>query len=478
MRRMLDGLKGVEGLQMPKTMPPIAAWALSIGCTVGWGAFVMPISTFLPKAGPLGTAIAFLFGMLAMLAVAYNYGYMARYCPGTGGVYDYAREVFGQNHAFICSWCLVLAYCASMVSNATALALVVRGVFGDVLRVGPSYVVAGYDVYFGEVFSGIIAIVVTAFVCIRSARMTGILETMLALGLTVGIAAIFALALGSPHASPEALSPGFSPTVPPLAGMLYVVAMVPWAFIGFEAVSQVAGECDFAPSRFMRVMGVSIIIGTVMYLTLNTVAAMVIPEGYANWAEYLADLPNRTNLVGITAIPLFQTGNMLAGRAGVYLFGITAFCAVMSGVVGFYVATSRLIHTMAQDGALSSWLGRLHGSYRTPVTSVMAILVVTLAIPFLGRNVLTWIVDLMSLGALIAYLYTSLATIRYARAEQNEVARVIGVIGVAVSVLCIALLVIPIPQLGTSLSKESYVILFAWIALGVNFFTPTIVRQD
>ena len=130
---MLDGLKGVEGLEMRKAVPPIAAWALSIGCTVGWGSFVMPTSSYLPNAGPAGTAIAFFFGMLAMLVIAYNYGFMAQRCSSDGGVYAYAREVFGPNHAFICSWCLVLAYCSAIVANSTALALVVRSTFGTII---------------------------------------------------------------------------------------------------------------------------------------------------------------------------------------------------------------------------------------------------------------------------------------------------------------------------------------------------------
>ncbi|MBR1829451.1 MAG: hypothetical protein IJ781_08070, partial [Atopobiaceae bacterium] len=58
-----------EGAFIPKTYTPLAAWALSLGCTVGWGSFVMPGTTFLPVAGPLGTAIAFLIGTVAMLAV-------------------------------------------------------------------------------------------------------------------------------------------------------------------------------------------------------------------------------------------------------------------------------------------------------------------------------------------------------------------------------------------------------------------------
>ncbi|MCR4576276.1 MAG: hypothetical protein K5787_21165 [Lentisphaeria bacterium] len=38
-------------------LSPLGVWSLALGCAVGWGAFVMPGTTFLPIAGPLGTAI-------------------------------------------------------------------------------------------------------------------------------------------------------------------------------------------------------------------------------------------------------------------------------------------------------------------------------------------------------------------------------------------------------------------------------------
>ena len=48
------------------------AWALAFGCSVGWGSFVMPGTTFLPIAGPVGTAIGLTLGGLMMLLLAVN----------------------------------------------------------------------------------------------------------------------------------------------------------------------------------------------------------------------------------------------------------------------------------------------------------------------------------------------------------------------------------------------------------------------
>ena len=40
-----------------KLLSALSVWALTFGCVIGWGAFVMPGTTILPSAGPLGTAL-------------------------------------------------------------------------------------------------------------------------------------------------------------------------------------------------------------------------------------------------------------------------------------------------------------------------------------------------------------------------------------------------------------------------------------
>ena len=47
---------------MKKNLSTFAVWGLSFGYAVGWGAFVMPGTTFLPAAGPLGTALGIMKG--------------------------------------------------------------------------------------------------------------------------------------------------------------------------------------------------------------------------------------------------------------------------------------------------------------------------------------------------------------------------------------------------------------------------------
>ena len=59
--------------KLERYLLPINVWALSFGCAVGWGAFVMPGTTFLPTAGPIGTSFGMILGSFVMFIIGINY---------------------------------------------------------------------------------------------------------------------------------------------------------------------------------------------------------------------------------------------------------------------------------------------------------------------------------------------------------------------------------------------------------------------
>ena len=122
------------------------AWALAFGCAVGWGAFVMPGTTFLPVAGPVGTAIGIGVGAAVMLVLAANYHYLMNRFSGGGGVYTYTKRTFGSDHGFISAWFLILTYIAILWANATALPLIARTLLGSTFQFGFNYEIAGFHV--------------------------------------------------------------------------------------------------------------------------------------------------------------------------------------------------------------------------------------------------------------------------------------------------------------------------------------------
>ena len=76
------------------------AWTLSFGGIRGYGAFVMPGTTFLKGAGLLGTLIAMQIGAVTMLIISYGYGYMANKFSASGGQFIYAKRAFGENRGY------------------------------------------------------------------------------------------------------------------------------------------------------------------------------------------------------------------------------------------------------------------------------------------------------------------------------------------------------------------------------------------
>ena len=454
-------------VRLERRLSSINVWALAFGCIIGWGAFVMPGNTFLPKAGPLGTAIAMGIAALVMIIIAFNYDYMINQYPVAGGEFTYAQEAFGKKHAFMCSWFLGLSYLAIVPLNATALALIGRNLLNSIFQVGFHYNVAGYDIYLGEILLAVFALILFAWLSIRGVKFAGVFQTGLALALVGGVIVVAIAALLSPNASINNLRPVFSPNKSELAGVLSVVAVAPWAFVGFDTIPQAAEEFNFSPRKTKFIMIISIVFGAGVYVVLNTIAASVIPSGYMSWAEYINDL---SNLSGLVSLPVFNAAHELLGTFGLCFIGVAVLAAILSGIVGFYMATSRLLYSMAKERVLPSWFGTLHKTYKTPRNAILFIMIISLIAPFFGRTALGWIVDMSSVGAAIGYAYTSAAAFKGAKKKKCIGIMFTGALGVALALVFIILLLVPIPLFSCSLGKESYICLIIWIVLGILFY--------
>ena len=148
-------------------LSPIDVWAMAFGCMIGWGAFVMPGTTFLPIAGPMGTVIAIAIGAVVMLIVGMSVSYLMKRSPRTGGMYSYAKEAFGRDHAFLCAWFLSLSYLTVVFLNGSALFVVIRTIFGSNIQTGLHYMIAGNEVYLQEIGMSALALIAVGmlFIC-------------------------------------------------------------------------------------------------------------------------------------------------------------------------------------------------------------------------------------------------------------------------------------------------------------------------
>ena len=262
----------------------LGAWALAFGCSVGWGSFVMPGTTFLPVAGPVGTAIGLSLGGLVMLLLAVNYHYLMNRYPDGGGTYTYTKKTFGYDHGFLGAWFLILTYIAVIWANATALPLIARTLLGDTFRFGYLYEIAGYQIYLGELLLALSALVIAAVLCMfrKPASCT---QVVMAVILFLGVVICFIAASGWSEA--KELTPVYAPDRTAANGIFTIFALAPWAYVGFESISHSAAEAKFSLKKTFRVMLISLISAAVCYVLLSLLAVKALPEGCDSWTDYI-----------------------------------------------------------------------------------------------------------------------------------------------------------------------------------------------
>lgn len=460
--------------KLKKELSPVHVWSLALGCIIGFGAFLLPGNSFLLKAGPLGTAIALIIAALVMIVIAFNYHFMINEYPVAGGEFTYATKAFGKTNGFICAWFLGLSYLTIVASNATALSVLGRNLLSGMFQWGFHYEVAAYDVYLGEILLAVVALALFAVLSIWGIKTAGVFQLGIVVTLVGGVFVVAMAALISPKISVSHLMPVFSPYSSKTAGILSVLAVAPFLFVGFDTIPQAAEEFQFSHKKAKGIMILSILFGGLMYIVLNTVTASVIPDGYADWAEYVSDLGN---LEGMLSLPTFYAAKELLGNAGLFFIGFAVLAAILSGIMGFYMATSRLLYSMAREHFLPGWFGKIHKIYKTPVNAILFVMIISMVAPFFGRTALGWIVDMSSVGAAIGYGYTSAAAFVYAKQIGNKKIMVTGVAGIFFSVIFSILLLVPIKMFNCSLGAESYIALIIWTVLGVAFYKMTKNKQ-
>ena len=472
----------IEG-SLKRQLSPTHVWALAFGCVIGWGSFINPGKKFLPNSGVAGTAIAMLLGALVMVIIAFSYAYMVPKYPKAGGEFTFTKKCFNKRLAFLCGWFLVVAYLTNVPMNSTAIGLIVDGLDGsaNILKFGFHYTVAGFDIYLGEILLAATILIVFGYLNMIGVKKAGYVQTVLSVLLIVCVFSLTVAGLFSAKAKNINMEPiwGFDKataiadsattanieayvhkgTAGVLSAILATFAIAPWAYVGFDAIPQAAEEFNFSFKKVSVIMVVAIAFGCFVYTANNTVAAAALE----NW-------PDRV-MAGEWV--LLIAAEELLGTFGKVLIGVGVSCAVLSGIMGFYLASSRLMYSMGCEGYLPAWFGKIDTKYGTPKNAILFCILVSLSGPILGREALGWFVDMSAIGASIGYLFTCASTLITAKkdGDASSFLKAMARIGVAFYVMFVVLQLIPIPGLaGVHFGKESYIMLLIWSLLGVTFY--------
>ncbi|MBB3190536.1 APC family permease [Halomonas cerina] len=429
--------------------------ALAFGAMIGWGWIVLT-GSWIQSAGSLGAITAFLLGGLVIVLVGLTYAELASAMPQVGGEHVYSYRAMGHFASFLCTWAITLGYVSVVAFEAVALPTVVEHLFPN-YAVGQLWTIAGWDVKATWVAVGVagsVAMMAINYVGIRTAALVQKVVTLLIL--VVGIMFITGALFQGNTAT---MDPLFQVEEGVIGGIMMVIIMVPFMFVGFDVIPQAAEEIDLPFREIGRVLMISVILAVFWYsfIILGT-SLMLDPEALASSSLAVPDA-----MQAVFQAPWAGNLMILAGIAGI----ITSWNA-------FYVGGSRAIYALAHSGMLPAFLARLHPTHRTPTNAIFVMGALSCIAPFFGRPALVWLVVAGGLGIVIAYLFVALSFVLLRRREPQMArpfrvrrAKTVGALSVILSLVLIGMY---LPGSPSALSAIEWGMFAGWMLLGLALY--------
>lgn len=436
--------------------------ALAFGAMIGWGWIVLT-GDWVIAAGSAGSILAMALGSIIIIFIGLSYAELAAAMPETGGAQIFTARAFGPMTSFVCTWSLILGYVSVVAFEAVALPTVLDHITTD-YQVVFLWNVAGWDVYLTWALVGMAGTALVTWLNYKGVENASSFQKAVTLVIVV-VGVVFVLG-ASVQGSAENMEPLFNNTITQdsalpsfLLGMLPVLMMVPFMFVGFDVIPQTAAEINVPQAMIGKLLVISVIAAMLFY------CAIIFAVGYALPHEKMSPdiLTTPQAMEAVFNSPWAGKVMVLAGLAGI----VTSWNA-------FFIGGSRAIYSLATAGMLPRWLAYIHPIYKTPTRAILLIGGVTFFAPLLGRKALLWFVNAGSLAIVLAYLLVCLAfiTLRIREPHMPRPFKVRG--GLPIGILAVLgsaiMLYMYLPLSPSALVLEEWLMLLAWVLLGVSLF--------
>jgi amino acid transporter len=402
--------------------------AFGIAAIIGAGIF----STIGEASAQGGPAVIFLFLFTALASgfAAFAYAEFASMVPVAGSAYTYSYVAFGELVAWIIGWALIMEYAIGNITVAISWsdylttmleqihieALNINGIHiplwmqmdylsasngyhealhflnekGAVLADLDPSLLNSYHAWIDAPRIGSFHLVLDMpalfiIVLITWLVYRGIKESRNASNAMVVIklaVILLVIAVGVFYIDMNNWSP-FAPNG--MSGVLKGVSAVFFAYIGFDAISTTAEECENPQRDLPRGMMWAIIICTILYIIIALVLTGIVPYHQLAVGEPLAFVFKQINQPKMT-----------------FIISMSAVVAMASVLLVFQMGQPRIWLSMSRDGLLPKRFSNIHPKFKTPSFATIVVGFVV-AIPALFMN-LTMVTDLCSIGTLFAFV--------------------------------------------------------------------------
>jgi amino acid transporter len=328
--------------------------------------------------------------------------------PVEGGFYRWTRAAFGDFWGFLAGW---WNWCSSFLLGGAYAVL-----FTDYISFFYPQI-TGWKHY----LVALLVIAVITHVNIRGISMVGRVATVLEILILLPVAAMCVMSVKLWHSNP------FAPLVPPHQPGFQVfgvgLAIVLWAYAGYEQLSTVAEEVEDPRRNYPRALAWMVPISMATYF-LPTACALAALHNWQDW--HTGFFSNAAQLIGGHWLGFAMT--LAAAITNISLFNSTV------------LTSTRMPSAMAEDGYMSPLLARIHPKYGTPW---VAILVSAVCYAALAWGTLTQLISIYVWLRIATSVLTVLAAWRLRR-TQPDLARPFripwGTTGVAYAVVATSLM--------------------------------------
>jgi APA family basic amino acid/polyamine antiporter len=176
-------------------------------------------------------------------------------------------------------------------------------------------------------------------------------------------------------------------SLPPFKELMYIFGLVWWCYTGFETCVSMGSETKYPQYTLPRALKVSVFLVFAVNAIFQWFLVGLVPlKHYGILAAADAPYAEGLKAAGLIGFPII-----------LLCIGI-AFCGDLSTINPGIAAPARYIYTMAEDGALPKWMGKIHHKHKTPHIAVIIVGIINMIL--IATDSITYIasVSLISLG--------------------------------------------------------------------------------
>ncbi|XP_014300784.1 high affinity cationic amino acid transporter 1 isoform X2 [Microplitis demolitor] len=412
-RKRVDEISEEKG-QLARVLGLFNLVTLGVGSTLGVGVYVLTGYLAKEVAGP-AVCLSFLIAASASSLAGLCYAEFAARVPKAGSAYVYSYVTIGELVAFVTGWTLVLEYLIITASVSRGLSIYIdsfiddrmKNYFESTMPMKLSFL-SSYPDFFS--FGFIIIIAILQCMGVKKSSYFNSVATVVNL-LTICIVVIAGCLkgkaknwnIGIEEIPSDVKNPGVGGFMPfGVSGVMAATAKCFFAFVGFDAIATTGEEAKNPQKNIPLAIITSLAICCIAYFSVSTALTMMWP--------YYDQNPEA---------PFPHVFKQFEWPIVMWIVNIGAIFACCTCLFGAMFSLPRILYAMGRDGIIFKFFSKVNRRTKTPIVS-------TLSAGFLAGLLslilnLSQLMDMLSVGTLVAYTMVSMCVIilRYEKVHDS-----------------------------------------------------------